>query len=94
MMDGSQRFSVNCVLPVASLVALLGAPQGSLALDAPSPKGSLDGEVSAGGAGEPHASSALAGAAAKWVHRNSIKSYVLSQVWGISLHKCIPKFQK
>lgn len=55
---------------MASLVALLGAPQGSLALDAPSPKGSLDGEVSAGGAGEPHASSVLAGAAALWVHRS------------------------
>lgn len=50
------------------LGALLGAPHGSLALDAPSPKGSLVGE-SAGGAGEPHASSALAGAAAKKAKR-------------------------
>lgn len=46
------------------LGALLGAPQGSLVLDPLSPKGSLEGE-SAGGADEPHASSGLAGAAAK-----------------------------
>ena len=44
---------------------LLGAPQGSLFLDAPSPKGSLDREESKGGAGEPHASSVLTRAAAK-----------------------------
>lgn len=52
-------------LPVPLLVALLGAPQGSLVLDAPSPKGSLDGEVSEGGAGEPQASSVPSGAAAR-----------------------------
>lgn len=40
---------------------LLGAPQGS-SLFEPSPKGSLDVEESAGGAGEPHASSVFAGA--------------------------------
>ncbi len=69
-MDGSQkhafRQSVKCNLPVPLLGALLGAPQGSPFLDAPSPKGSLDGEESEGGAAEPHASSVLtAGAAAK-----------------------------
>ena len=68
-MDGSQNYafrqSVMCSLPVPLLGALLGAPQGSLFLDAPSPKGSLDGEKSEGGAGDPHASSVLTGAAAK-----------------------------
>lgn len=49
------------------LGALLGAPQGSLVLDPPSPKGSLEGG-SEGGAGEPHASSVLAGAAAGAPH--------------------------
>lgn len=57
--------TVSCNSPVPLLGALLGAPQGSLFLDAPSPKGSLDGVESEGGAGEPHASSALTGAAAK-----------------------------
>lgn len=61
--------SVSCVLPAVLLVALLGAPQGSLALAAPSPKGSPDVEESEGGAGEPHASSVLAGAEAKWINK-------------------------
>lgn len=47
---------------------LLGVPQGSLLLDAPSPKGSADGEESAGGAGAPQASSALTGAEAGAPH--------------------------
>lgn len=68
-MDGSQKYacrqSVKTNLPVPLLGALLGAPQGSPFLDAPSPKGSLDGEESEGGAGEPHASFVLTGAAAK-----------------------------
>ena len=59
--------SVNWVLPVALLVALLDLPQGSLALGAPSPKGSLAGEEAEGGAGDPHASSVLAGA--EWTNR-------------------------
>lgn len=46
-------------------LVLLDAPQGSLDLNAPSPKGSLDGEESKGGAGAPHASSVLAGAKAR-----------------------------
>lgn len=57
--------SAEFSLPVPLLVTLLGAPQGSLVFDAPSPKGSLDGEVSEGAAGEPQASSVLSGAAAK-----------------------------
>lgn len=63
-MDGLQKYafkqSVNISLPVP---LLLGVPQGSPFLD-PSPKGSLDGEVSEGGAGEPHASSVFTGAEA------------------------------
>lgn len=62
--DISIQANVMCYLPVPLLGALLGAPHGSLVLDAPSPKGSLEGE-SEGGAGDPQASSALAGAAAK-----------------------------
>lgn len=66
-MDGLQKYafrqSVNINLPVPLLGALLGAPQGSSFLD-PSPKGSLDGKDSEGGAGEPHAASVLTGAAA------------------------------
>lgn len=46
-------------------LVLPDAPQGSLDFDAPSPKGSLDGEESEGGGGAPHASSALAGAEAR-----------------------------
>lgn len=42
---------------------LLGALQGSPFVEL-SPKGSLEGEESDGGAGEPHASSVLIGAAA------------------------------
>lgn len=49
-------------------LVLLDAPQGSLDLDAPSPKGLLDGEESKGGAGSPHASSVLAGAKAGGPH--------------------------
>lgn len=64
---GSQKYAfpqcVNINLPVPLLGALLGAPQGSPFLD-PSPKGSLDGEESEGGAAEPHTSSVLTGAAA------------------------------
>lgn len=55
-------------IPVPLLETLLGAPHGSPFLDAPSPKGSLDGEESEGGAGEPHASSVLPGAAAGAPH--------------------------
>lgn len=55
---------MKCNLPVPLLGASLGAPQGSPFLEAPSPKGSLDGEESEGGAGEPHASSVLTGAEA------------------------------
>lgn len=65
-MDRSQkcafRQSVN-ILPVPLLGALLGAPHGSSFLDAPSPKGSPEGEESEGGAAEPQASSVLTGAA-------------------------------
>lgn len=68
-MDGAQlhafRESVKCNLPVPLLGVLLGAPQGSPFLEAPSPKGSLDGEESEGAAGAPHASSVPPGAAAK-----------------------------
>lgn len=56
--------SEKCNLPVPLLGALLGAPQGSLLLDAPSPNGSPKVEESEGGAGVPHASSVLAGAVA------------------------------
>lgn len=76
VMEGSQKSvqSVGCVLPVALLVASLGAPQGSLVLDAPSPKGSLGGEESEGAAGAPQASSVLAGAEAERVNRAGHKS--------------------
>ena len=43
-----------------------------MVLDAPSPKGSLDGEESEGGAGELHASSVLAGAEATWVKQDTM----------------------
>lgn len=59
------RQCVECDVPVPLPLVLLDAPQGSLDLDAPSPKGSLDGEESKGGAGSPHASSVLAGAKAR-----------------------------
>lgn len=59
------RQSAEFDLPVPLVVALVGAPQGSLVLDAPSPNGSLDGEETEGGAGDPHASSVLSGAAAR-----------------------------
>lgn len=64
--------SVKCNLPVPLLGSLLDAPQGSPFLDAPSPKGSLDGEESDGGAGEPHASSVPTGAAAEQGNRASV----------------------
>ena len=51
-------------LPPLLPLALLGAPQGSLVLDFPSPNGSPDGEESEGWAGAPHASSVLTGAEA------------------------------
>lgn len=64
---------------------MLGAPQGSPFLDAPSPKGSLDGEVSGGGAGDPHASSVLTGAAAKQGNRagelNQVKTVEYMEVY-------------
>lgn len=68
-MDGVQlhafRESVMCDLPVPLLGVLLGAPQGSPFLEAPSPKGSLNGEESEGAAGAPHASSVPPGAVAR-----------------------------
>ncbi len=93
MKDGLQkcayRQSVCCNLPVPLLGALLGVPQGSPFLDVPSPKGSLDGEDSEGGAGEPHASSELTGAAAKQRNRpdmlNQYKSVVYRQIHLFSL---------
>lgn len=63
------QINTCCELPVPLLDALLGAPQGSLlaalVLDDPSPNGSSQGAE--GGAGEPHASSVLAGAEANKV---------------------------
>lgn len=61
LMDGS--LGGNKTVPVSSLAVLLSAPQGSSFFE-PSPKGSFDVEESAGGAGEPHASSVFTGAAA------------------------------
>lgn len=57
-MDGA-----NTKSPVSSLAVLLSDPQGSSFFE-PSPKGSLDVEESAGGAGDPQASSVFTGAAA------------------------------
>lgn len=54
-------------LPCSLLAVLLSAPHASSFLD-PSPKGSLDGVESDGGAGEPQASSALTGAVAAQGH--------------------------
>lgn len=54
-------------LPCSLLAVLLSAPHASSFFD-PSPKGSLDGEESDGGAGEPQASSALTGAVAAQGH--------------------------
>lgn len=61
-MDCRNLQSINTALPVPLLGVLLGAPQGSPFLDT-SPKGSLDGEESEGGASEPHASSVFIEAA-------------------------------
>lgn len=61
-------------LPCSLLVVLLSAPHASSFFD-PSPKGSLVGEESNGGAGEPQASSALTGAVAAQGHQ-----YVLSHI--------------
>ena len=66
--------SVKTVVPVP-LDALLGAPQGSLFLEAPSPKGSLDAEESMGGAGDPHASSVLIVAAAEQRNRGKSQAF-------------------
>lgn len=70
-----------------SPLALLGAPQGSLVLDAPSPNGSPDGEEPDGGAGVPHASSVLTGAEAEWVEKRAQtgKTKSWSNVFAISV---------
>lgn len=60
-MDGTVGANTN--LPVSLLAVLLSDPQGSSFFEA-SPKGSLDVEESAGGAGEPQASSVFTGTAA------------------------------
>lgn len=60
------------VLPAPSPLALLGAPQGSLLLVAPSPNGSPEGDKSAGGAGVPHASSDVTGAEAEWKNKTDV----------------------
>lgn len=75
------------------LVALLGAPQGLLVLDAPSPKGSLSGEVSEGGAGEPQASSVLSGAASRCRGRRGTTIILMSNELHFALSKYIAQQQ-
>lgn len=72
LIDGSERHArsrISHSSPASVLPVLLGAPQGSLLLEAPSPNGSLDGEEMEGGAGVPQASSV---AEAKWVNKTKI----------------------